>query len=181
MLESLWLDRASRFVHVLLIPYVQAAISIPIYGVATALRDIGLVSLLFQRFLLLCAYILNLVSGLLLPSLYLHFLIQIFNLLVIIGIDQVQNDSLYVWYRSVHAKREAKSSQSYSDKSASLVHCETTFEDCQTFVQSSNSNTRISILSFVLSFFFVSRNLLMKNIENLPSFFTRKCLFTPRH
>ena len=34
--------------------------------------------------LLLCAYMLNLVSGLLLPSLYLHFFQRIFNLLVII-------------------------------------------------------------------------------------------------
>ena len=51
--------------------------------------------MLFQRlaqFLLLCAYILNLVSGLLLPSLYLRFLIQrIFNLLVILVIRIEEN------------------------------------------------------------------------------------------
>ena len=37
--ESVWLDRASCYARVLPIPYVQAAILNPIYGVATALRD----------------------------------------------------------------------------------------------------------------------------------------------
>ena len=49
--ESLWLDFASHFARALPIPYVKATILNPIYGVATALRDI-----LERKYSLQCIY-----------------------------------------------------------------------------------------------------------------------------
>ena len=79
--------------------------------------------------------------------------------------------------------REARSSQRYSDKSASLVYCEATFKVRLTFREVEKfhyKNLHFVLFSF---FFFISHNSLMKahkNIEKITTIFhfARRCAFS---
>ena len=84
---------------------------------------------------------------------------------------------------SACAKREARSSQSNSSKSASLVYCAATLEVRLTF--RAVEKFRYKNLHFVLSFFFVSHNSstnARKNTKNHYNslFYTRMCLLILR-